>query len=83
MPVQVLKSLADFDPHSHYDCFLPHAEIAPPRELQLMIFPEVEHWLEKFNARDNVIQKDKARPKFLKLLCGLRIAFCRYFYLDA
>lgn len=75
VPVQALKSLAGFDPHSRYDYFLPRAEVVPPRDLQLMIFPEVEYWLERFNARDNGIQKDKAGPKFLKMLCELRIVF--------
>lgn len=88
LPIEALKSLADFDPNNRYDYFLPRAEVIPPQDLQKMIFPKVEYWLNLFHSnkqqalekgmdREEVvkIQEDNAGPNFLILLQELRIVF--------
>lgn len=74
LPIQAMKGLAGFDPLSRYDYFLSRAEVVPSEDLQKMIFPKVDYWINKFKNKDRV-QDDKAGPKFLKLLKHLRIVF--------
>lgn len=82
LPVQAMKSLAGFDPLSRFDYYLPRAEIVPPQELQSLVFPKVDCWIERFNKKDRV-QQDKAGPKFLKLLKHLRIVFLQVIIINS
>lgn len=44
-------------------------------DLQVLVFPDIEFWLEKFRNRDGSIQEDIAGPNFLTLLYELRVVF--------
>lgn len=56
-------------------------------DLQVLVFPDIEFWQEKFRNRDGSIQEDIAGPKFLTLLSELRVVFLqlckRYLFLES
>lgn len=73
LPHEALKALADFDPVDRNDYFLPRAEVIPCKELQFMVFPEIEYWLGRYQRKE--IDEEQTGPKFLQLLQHLRIIF--------
>ncbi|CEG69734.1 hypothetical protein RMATCC62417_05756 [Rhizopus microsporus] len=73
LPVEAMKSLAGFPPHQG-SYFLPRAVVISPKDLQVLIFPDIEFWKEKFDNDDRV-QEDIAGPNFLGLLAQLRVVF--------
>jgi hypothetical protein len=73
LPVEAMKCLAGFPPHQG-NYFLSRAAVVPPKDLQVLVFPDVEFWKEKFDNNDGV-QEDIAGPTFLGLLAQLRVVF--------
>ncbi|CEJ05409.1 hypothetical protein RMCBS344292_19351 [Rhizopus microsporus] len=73
LPVEAMQSLAGFPPHQG-SYFLPRAVVISPKDLQVLVFPDIEFWKEKFDNNDGV-QEDIAGPNFLGLLAQLRVVF--------
>ncbi|CEJ05561.1 hypothetical protein RMCBS344292_19499 [Rhizopus microsporus] len=73
LPVEAMKSLTGFPPHQG-SYFLPRAVVISPKDLQVLIFPDIEFWKEKFDNDDRV-QEDIAGPNFLGLPAQLRVVF--------
>ncbi|CEG83888.1 hypothetical protein RMATCC62417_17754 [Rhizopus microsporus] len=71
--VETIKSLAGFPPHQG-NYFLSRAVVIPLKDLQVLIFPDIEFWKDMFDNNDGV-QEDIAGPNFLGLLAQLRVVF--------
>jgi Centromere DNA-binding protein complex CBF3 subunit, domain 2 len=70
LPVDAIKVLAGFTAGKR-DYFLSRSTVMPPKELQLKVFPQIEHWEKMFHAKE--VQEDIAGPNFLGLLKYLRV----------
>ncbi|CAO3682377.1 unnamed protein product [Rhizopus microsporus] len=73
LPVELMKGLAGFPPHQG-SYFLSRAVVIPPKHLQVLVFPDIQFWKEKFDNSDGV-QEDTSGPNFLGLLAQLRVVF--------
>lgn len=73
LPVEAMKSLAGFSGRN-VNYFLTRTSVIPPMSLQVLIFPDIEYWQDKFKNNDGV-QEDIAGPNFLLLLSYLRVVF--------
>lgn len=73
LPVEAMKSLAGFSGRN-VNYFLTRSSVIPPMSLQVLVFPDIEYWQDKFKNNDGV-QEDIAGPNFLLLLSYLRVVF--------
>ncbi|KAG2204514.1 hypothetical protein INT46_000267 [Mucor plumbeus] len=73
LPVEAMKSLAGFSGRN-VNYFLIRSSVIPPMSLQVLVFPDIEYWQDKFKNNDGV-QEDIVGPKFLLLLSYLRVVF--------
>lgn len=73
LPVETMKSLAGFSGRN-VNYFLTQTSVIPPVSLQVLIFPDIEYWQDKFKDNDDV-QEDIAGPNFLLLRSYLRAVF--------
>lgn len=72
LPVDAIKVLAGFSTRKG-DYFINRDCVSPPDELKKMVFPQIEHWKEKFHNKE--VQEDIAGPNFLQFLDHLRTVF--------
>lgn len=78
LPVEAMKSLAGFSGRND-NYFLPRSVVVPAANLQVLVFPDIEFWQEKFKNGSGV-QEDIAGPNFLTLLSQLRVVFLQVSY---
>jgi hypothetical protein len=73
LPVEAMKSLAGFSGRN-VNYFLTQSSAIPPMSLQVLVFPDIEYWQDKFKNNDGV-QEDITGLNFLLLLSNLRVVF--------
>jgi hypothetical protein len=74
LPVGSMRALAGFDATKRKSFFLKRAEKEPSVELQKMIWPELDFWLERQRTGDRC-EKNLACKGFLFFLFQLRVTF--------
>ena len=73
LPVEAMKSLSGFSGRNE-NYFSPRAAVILCMDLQVLVFPDIEFWQERFKTQD-AIQEDIAGLNFLLLLSQLRVVF--------
>ena len=70
LPRQFMRSTADFDPEWAGSYYVPRSSASPPASLLMAVWPELDHWQQKYSS--GALEQNKAAGAFLELLQWLR-----------
>ncbi|KAK6854864.1 centromere DNA-binding protein complex CBF3 subunit [Apiospora arundinis] len=70
LPRQFMRSTADFDPEWAGSYYVPRSSASPPASLLTAVWPELDHWQQKYSS--GALEQNKAAGAFLELLQWLR-----------